>query len=57
MLALLFAGGFASGIYIANNGPDMITLVGIGIAWGTAASFFSLWVVWTERVLHEDQGD
>lgn len=57
MLALMAAVGFASGIYIAHNDPDMITLVGMGLAWGTVSLSFSWWVVRTKRVLHDDQGD
>jgi len=57
MLALMAPLGFASGIYIAHNDPDMITLVWMGAAVGTVSFSLSWWVVRPMRVLHDGQED
>lgn len=57
VLALFAAIGSASGVYIAHNDPDMITLVGMGLVCGTAAFFFSWWAFRTKGVLDDSRED
>ena len=55
LLTLGAAMGFALGISIANNGPDMITIVGMVTAYGTVSLFLSWRVIRPKRELPDNQ--